>query len=189
MNTPAPRRTILLGSLLVLTGCETGFADAPVAPGSALRGPNRDLADLSYRAIERLVETTPDLTENVPVVVASITDSRRLDESSRFGTIIADLARSRLSQLRIPVSEQRLRTAMALRPNNGEMMLSRDPRAIVAGPMHSCILTGTYAAAEERVYVALKLIRASDARILNSVDFVVWRNGDVNQLLADAFPV
>jgi TolB-like protein len=179
------RRLVGFGFLLTLGACAKGFQD----PSSSNdRGPARDLAVLTYRAVDRLVRLTPQLTAEVPVVVSSVTDSQQVDQSSRFGTLIADLVKSRLAQGNFTVSEQRLRSAMLLRKDEGEMMLTRDSRAMVSSPPYSCVLTGTYAAAHSRVYVALKLISAGDARIMSAVDFVVWRNEDVSRLLSEIYP-
>ncbi len=178
----------MIGSLLILSACAQGYRD-PVALtsiGSYDHGPPGDLAVLTYSAVDKLLSTTPQLTVAVPLVVSSITDSQMIDQSSSFGTIIADLVKSRLSQDHMNVSEQRLRTSMLFKRDEGEMMLARDKRAIVPGPLYSCILTGTYAAAGSRIYVALKLISANDARIVSAVDFVVFRNKDVNRLLGNS---
>ena len=177
----------MIGFLLVLGACAKGYQD-PIAStgiGSYDHGPPGDLAVLTYSAVDRLISVTPQLTVAIPLVVSTITDSQRIDQSSSFGTIIADLVKSRLSQDHMNVSEQRLRSSMLFKRDEGEMMLARDRRVIVPGPSYSCILTGTYAAAGSRIYVALKLISANDARIVSAVDFVVFRNTDVNRLLGD----
>ena len=72
---------------------------------------------------------------------------------------------------------------MLLRQNEGEMMLARDPKALVGAPAYSAILTGTYAVGESSVFVSLKLIRADTAQILAAADFVARRTEDANSLL------
>ncbi len=189
-NVSVHRRLLVLGSMLALGGCTAGFQEpsSPAATDAHGRGQASDLAVLTYRAVDRLVNSTPQLTRTVPVIVSSLTDSQRIDQSSLFGTFIADIVKSRLAQRGMTVSEQRLRSAMLSKQDEGEMMLTRDSRAAVPGPHYSCVLTGTYAAAGSKVYVALKLVSASDARIISAVDFVVWRDDDVARLLGDVFP-
>ncbi len=132
-------RFLVLGSLLLLNACAGGFQEPDTLTGGGLyyRRPAGDLAVLTYRAVDQLLRSTPELTVSVPLVVASITDSQRIDQSSSFGTIIADLVKSRLSQDHMNVSEQRLRSSMLMKKNEGEMMLARDSRAIVPGPLYS----------------------------------------------------
>jgi FlgO protein len=62
-------------------------------------------------------------------------------------------------------------------------MLGRDPHALASSPPASAILTGTYGVGEGSVFVSLKLIRGDNAQILSGADFVVWRSGDINNLL------
>lgn len=180
----------MLGSLMTLTACAKGFQEPTTlrGVGSYDRGSAGDLAVLTYRAVDQLLQSTPELNATVPLVVSSITDSQRIDQSFSFGAIIADLVKSRLSQEHMTVIEPRLRSSMLLKKDEGEMMLARDSRAIMSGPPYSCVLTGTYATAGSRVYVALKLISADDARILSAVDFVVYRNTDINRLLGFQSP-
>ena len=189
MKMPAPtrRRFFVFGCVLALNACANGLQEAPQPVGQHIYkyGPAHGLDQQTYQAVDRLLQATPQLTPDVPVVVSSITDAQRIDQSSRFGNIVADLVRSRLAQEHVAVSEPRLRSAMLLKTNEGEMMLARDSRAIVPGPLYSLILTGTYAAADSRVYVALKLVSVYDARILSAVDFVVRRDNDISNLLDD----
>jgi len=190
MQTTMSRRTVLLGSLLGVGGCSTGFINptriADGRPACAVdRSPASDIAGLTYRAVDRMICSTQQLTPTTPLVVSSVTDSQRLDQSSSFGTLIGDLVKSRLAQRDMTVSEQRLRSTMLLRRDDGEMMLSRDPRAMVQNPPYAAVVTGTYAVADARIYVALKLIDASDARIWSAADFVVWRTSDVSRLLGE----
>lgn len=193
MQTKMSRRTLTLGSLLGVGGCATGFVDPtpgayPRQACATDRSTSADLGVLTYRAVDQMICLAPQMSPSTPVIVSSITDSQRLDQSSRFGTLVADLVKSRLARNNVIVSEQRLRTRMLLRRDDGEMMLSRDMRAMVPSPPYACVVTGTYAAADTRVYVALKLIDASDARIMSAVDFVVWRNSDVSRLLGEGAP-
>jgi TolB-like protein len=43
----------------------------------------------------------------------------------------------------------------------------------MAAPNTAAVVTGTYATSYEKVYVSIKLISATDARILAGADFVV----------------
>jgi hypothetical protein len=144
----------------------------------------RTLPELTYAAIDKMTLCgPPQISQVVPITVSSITESQRLDSSSAFGNLVADFARSRLAQNHMDVSEPRLRSSMLLKPDQGEMMLGRDPRHLVTSPLYSAIVTGTYGVGDKSVFVSLKLIQADNAQILSAADFVVWRTGDVDNLL------
>jgi hypothetical protein len=66
----------------------------------------------------------------------------------------------------------------------GEMFLSRDPSKLtMPHPPYAAVLTGTYGAGDDHVFVSLKLIRTDNAQILSAADFVIPRGGDVGSLL------
>lgn len=83
------------------------------------------------------------------------------------------MVRTRLVQDGLPTSEIRLRNAVQFRNNEGEFLLSRDPHSVLSPRSVAVILTGTYTATAEKVYISLKLISAVDAQIFAGVDFVV----------------
>jgi hypothetical protein len=163
---------------LALAGCtiSTSGASSSVLHGG---GPETrgDVGTLTYRAIDRLVAGVPDLSLGRAVVVGSIVDVQRVDKTMPFGNLVADLARSRLVQKGVPVSEMRLRTAVLLEPKFGAMTLANDRSAVKPPPSASAILTGTYAAGDDYIFVSLKLVAVSDARIVGAVDFAVPRHG------------
>ena len=70
-------------------------------------------------------------------------------------------------------TEMRLRNAVSFNSKQGEFLLSRNRRALVPPPQAAAVVTGTYAVGYDRVYVSLKLISATDARIISAADFVV----------------
>jgi hypothetical protein len=147
----------------------------------------RTITELTYLAVDKMTLClNPDIARNVSIVVSSLTDAQRIDQSSAFGNIIADFARSRLSQNHMLVAESRLRSSMLLKTDEGEMMLGRDPSYLVAPLSYSAILTGTYAVGEFDIYVDMKLIRADNAQILSAADFVVLRSAEFNTLLSPA---
>jgi len=132
-----------------------------------------DFGTLTYRAVDQLASAAPDIARSTPIVVASVSDAQNIDSSSEPGNIIADMVRTRLVQDGLPTSEIRLRNAVQFRNNEGEFLLSRDPHSVLSPRSVAVILTGTYTATAEKVYISLKLISAVDAQIFAGVDFVV----------------
>ena len=168
---------------LALAGCgQPSTATSSVLQGSQpeMRG---DLGTLTYRAVDRLVAAVPELQVGQPVAVGSIVDVQRVDRSLPLGNLIADLARSRLVQRGVPVSEMRLRSEVRFDHKQGELLFSNDRRAVMPPPSVAAVLTGTYAAGDEMIFVSLKLVAVSDARIVGAVDFEVPRHGTETLLM------
>jgi hypothetical protein len=186
-----------LTTLALLTGCSGQIVDAPpqlvqgpICP--AYERPTRQyvsesqaLPELTYAAIDKMTFCSKDVvSERVPITVSSVTDSRHLDQSSTFGNMVADFARARLAENHMAVSEPRLRSAMLMKADQGEMFLSRDPGTLtVPHPPYAAVVTGTYGVGANHVFVSLKLIRTDNTQLLSAADFVLPRYGDVDALL------
>lgn len=186
--TATPRYiAIVLPFCLWLTGC---MNDAALpASGSVTLGTSPsvqgDLGTLTYRAVDIILASTADLGADTPLVVASISDVRNVETTSALGNIVADMIRTRLVQTGHPATDMRLRKAVNFNQGSGEFLLSRNRRALMPAPSAAAIITGTYAESFSKVYVSLKLISATDARIMAGADFVVPLL-DVVGLLPDA---
>jgi hypothetical protein len=166
---------IALPLALALAGCAT---DNPTeGTGSVTRGATAyadgNLATLAYRSVDLLLAGAPEVTRNTPLIVSSISDADKVERSSEFGNILADMIRTRLVQDGHSATEIRLRERVSFNGGEGEFLLSRDRRALMRPPFAAAIVTGTYAASFESVYVSVKLVSAIDAHILSGADFVV----------------
>lgn len=174
----------LMLAVALLTGCTAGAIPPSSTAVNGSRPEARgDLGSLTYRAVDRIVAGAPELTQGKQVVVGTIADVQRLDRSTAFGNLVADLVRSRLAQRGVVVADLRLRSAVLLDRKQGEMTLANDRNAVLAPPSAAGILTGTYAASDDLIYVSLKLVGASDARIVAAVDFAVPRRGSEQLLM------
>ena len=92
----------------------------------------------------------------------------------RVGNILSDIKfRTRLVQDGHTAQEVRLRTAIGFYHGEGEFLLSRNRHALMTPPSAAGIVTGTYAVGSDSIYVSLKLVSATDARIIAGADFVV----------------
>jgi TolB-like protein len=173
-----------MGVLVVLALAGCGISD-PQHPGvsSVLAGSSpyqsanaderSDLGSLTYRAVDLMLAGAPDVRSNTPLIVASIADTQNMETSSALGNIVADMIRTRITQDGYSASEIRLRNEISFSKGEGEFLLSRNRRALMAAPNAAAIVTGTYAADYEKVYVSIKLVSATDAHIIAGADFVV----------------
>ena len=91
------RRAIYVGSLsLALIGCVRDPqvpATSSVTLGSSpfVRG---DLGSLTYRAVDLMLGSAPEVTPTTPLIVASISDAENMDRSSAFGNMVSDMIRT-----------------------------------------------------------------------------------------------
>jgi TolB-like protein len=182
-------RTALAAIAIGLGSCTTSSLPTQPLPYDTRIVPphDADLVAASYAATDRLInQLAQPLDPSKPVLVASLADVANLDHSSPLGQIIAEQVGSRLSQLGYDVVEARLRTTMAINAG-GEFMLSRDVRRLSQTHEAQAVLAGTYAPGQNEVYVSLRLIRATDARVLAGFDYALPA-GPTTRSLAAAGP-
>ena len=170
------QRSAFVGTIgLALAGCATD----PQVPGSSsvtlgsspyVRG---DLGTLTYRAVDLMLASAHEVTPDTPLIVASVSDAEKMETSSGLGNIMSDMIRTRIVQDGHTASEIRLRNAINFNKGQGEFMLSRNRRALMPAPSAAAVVTGTYTADWDTLYVSLKLVSASDAHIISGADFVV----------------
>jgi TolB-like protein len=173
MNRTIRKLACVLPLCLAMVGCaadRNATATSSTTSGTYQAG---DLSTLTYRAVDLILAAAPDVSRATPLVVASLTDAQNLDTSSALGNIVADMIRTRLAQTGHETSEVRLRNAMSLKTGDGEFLLSRNRGALMPPPHTAAVMTGTYAASYENVYVSIKLISATDAHIVAGADFVI----------------
>lgn len=166
---------ILIPLGLAAAGC-ANTADEPATRTSTMGSApyiNSDFGTLTYRAVDLMLAAAPQIAPDTPLVVASLSDVQNLESGSALGNIAADMIRTRLVQDGHSASEIRLRNAIAINKGQGEFFLSRDTQTLVPFPSIAAVVTGTYAASFDKVYVSLKLVAASDAHIIAGADFVV----------------
>jgi TolB-like protein len=167
--------TILPLSLAVI-GCaaldpqQPAISSVTIGSSPYARG---DLGTLTYCAVDLMLASAPEVTAATPLIVTSISDAQNVDTTTPLGNIMADMIRTRIAQSGHTVSEVRLRTTIGFNKGEGEFLLSRNRRALMAYPNAAAVVTGTYAASYNSIYVSIKLISATDARIIAGADFVV----------------
>ncbi len=153
-------------------------------PATERASSTEELLPEVYNAADTLIYTSnQNLDRNASVLVASIVDVDALQTTSTFGRTISEQLSGRIAQLGYNVSEVKMRDSLAVRPHQGEFMLSRD-LAFLAGRQNAqAILTGTYSVSENSVFVNLRLLRAGDGLILAATDFRLVKDDDVSSML------
>lgn len=174
MNIIVLRTIIIIGiTVALLTGCETSPSQTRVSHSYAKPAtPQVSISKNTYEAVDALMQRSRQpLDKNKAILVATIVDIDNLNQSSTFGRLVAEQSSSKLVQLGYFVGEPKLRGTLAIKEHSGEMILSRDLAHLTKKYNAQAVLSGTYALGEYKVHVNLKLIMASNGRILSSVDY------------------
>ncbi|WP_311221326.1 MULTISPECIES: FlgO family outer membrane protein [unclassified Acidovorax] len=169
----AAAATVMLGA----TGCARFYY------GSAAPTDPVDLVEANYRAADVLLQTAP-LDPTLPVLVATIVQVDRLSESSRLGRVISEHISGRLAQRGVRVTELKLRETLAMRPGQGELLLSREAREVTQAQSAQAVVVGTYAVSSGAVFVSLKLVNPVGNIVLAACDYALPMDGTVRGLVA-----
>lgn len=85
------------------------------------------------------------------------------------------------------VAELKLRNSILIEEGKGEFILSRDVREISRSRGAQAVIAGTYAVGADSVYVNVRLIRASDSKILSAYDYALRMDDNILYLVGARF--
>jgi len=111
---------IALSAVLLVTACST----TPQGEAAVTDNP-QVVQETSYLLTERLAQQAPAWVRSGPVLVATFVDVDQLEQSTTLGRTITEQTITRLVQLGFPVVEVKLRSALFVKQNTGELLLSR----------------------------------------------------------------
>ncbi|MFI0471713.1 FlgO family outer membrane protein [Halomonas sp. HMF6819] len=172
------RHALLVACVLLLAGC-AGMNQRGPTPAS----PEPDLSELAHEAAARMVASNPDMTRYSPMIAATFVSIDNLTQSSTFGRISSEIMASALAQQGMQVREVKMRDSMFVEENVGELILSRQVQRLGAQSNARSILMGTYAQAQNYIYVSTRVVRAGDAMVLATADFKLPINNNTLSLL------
>ena len=180
----------VLVTLFLSTGCQ------PLPPDSPVRRPvepnygivyDDSIIEETYYATEALLQrTVQPLDKSTPILVASLVNVDKLDESSSLGRILAEAISDRMAQLGYYINEVRLRGTMAVKEDVGQLMLSRDLRRLKSQFNAQAVVAGTYAVGKYKVHISLKLINVNNGRVISATTYGLALGTDTKALLGVA---
>ena len=167
---------------LLLSACSTfSENEKPLTPALSTDGVKSNQQSMlitkrTYSATENLIEKSQVVIDRgKPLLVTSIVNVNKLEESSGPGRMITEQISGRIVQLGYTTIEPKLRNSLSIQ-GSGELILSRDVKLLKANYPAQAVVSGTYAIGSEQVHINLKLIELSESRILSSVDYVIPSN-------------
>lgn len=141
----------------------------------------------NYAAVDKLIEVSSQpMSVKRPILVTSLVDNTQLKRSTPFGRISSEQMGSRLVAAGFMVREVKMGRAIKIRQGSGEFVLSRDTKELRRIQSAQAIIAGTYTPTPSGVYVNVKLLRASDAKVLAAHDYVLTMDDDISELVLPA---
>ncbi|WP_110687871.1 FlgO family outer membrane protein [Salinicola aestuarinus] len=171
----------LLLLMLALAGCSMLESTSRQPPPTTL-----ERVDVAAAAlIDNIHGHSDDLT---PIVATTFVDVDRLEQSSTLGRTVSEMFVSRLVTSDLHVIEVKLRDSLYIEENTGELILSRNVQRLGQDYDASSVLVGTYAQAQDRLFVNARLVRIDDRSILGATSFELPLTTDLRVLLPGSYP-
>ncbi len=182
----ALRRRMVIGVGLLavgaLPGCASYYYGEKYGSDFSLGQKTEDLITSSYRAADAVLQMAP-IDLRAPVLVATLVNLEALYVSSPFGRVVSEQIAGRFVQRGVPVPELRLRDAVALVPETGALLLSRELRDVSRSQAAQAVLVGTYTVSRRQVFVSLKLVRPEGNTTIAAFDYAMPMTDDLRMLL------
>ena len=170
-------------SALALQGCTSNPVHSYYYGNSAGGMSRTDLIEFNERATDALLLSAP-LDPSQPVLVATLVNVDRLNESSRLGRIFSEQIAGRMVQRGLRVTEVKLRDNLVLHREQGELLLSREVREVSQAQNAQAVVVGTYAVSASVVYISLKLVNPVGNQVIAAHNYAVPADENVRTLLA-----
>ncbi len=118
-----------------------------------------------------------------PVLVATLVNVDRLDESSRLGRIFSEQMAGRMAQRGLRVTEVKLREDLVLHREQGALLLSRELREVSQAQSAQAVVVGTYAVSASVLYISLKLVNPVGNQVVAAHNYALPVDENVRSLL------
>lgn len=181
---------VVVAAAALLSGCASSYYYGDSAGGSGGAGgfwlgsaPRTSIITANHAAVDMLLQTAP-LDREHAVLVATLVNVDRLNESSRLGRIFSEQIAGRLVQRGYPVTELKLRDSVAMQREQGELLLSRELREVSRAHDAQAVVVGTYAVSATILYVSIKLVKPDGNMVVAAHNYAVPMDDNVRALLA-----
>lgn len=156
---------LMFASLLLMTGCSqlNGTRLEPVMGGEV------DLVRLGDKVVENLIaQPMPPLLQyqaDQPVLITTLVNNDKLDETSRFGRTFQNHLVAGFAQRGYAVKEIKLRRDLLIELYNGEFMLTRNLAEMMPAQHAQAVVVGTYTLVNRILYLSVRLVAPSNQAI------------------------
>lgn len=170
---------------LTLTGCASSYyyGDNTGGAGGGGSSSRTSVIAANHHAADMLLQGAP-LDREHAVLVATLVNVDRLNESSRLGRIFSEQIAGRLVQRGLSVTELKMRESVAMQREQGELLLSRELRDVSRAHDAQAVVVGTYAVSSTILYVSIKLVKPDGNLVVAAHNYAVPMDDNVRALLA-----
>ncbi|TDA63259.1 hypothetical protein E0765_07805 [Sulfuricurvum sp. IAE1] len=145
---------------------------------------DENLINESYTAADKLIDRSiPPISPASPVLIATLTDVQSLEDTSLFGKTVSEQISSRLVQRGYKVVELKLRKAVLVNSDRGELLLSRIAQDIAKEHDAQYAMVGTYSIGNYLIYVSAKIVKLSDNTIISTYNYKLPLGANNRKLL------
>jgi hypothetical protein len=182
---------ICLVTATLLSGCALPGSNAGAEVQSKTQPDTHksDLASLVYHAAQTLGDRAESLDKARPIIVSTIVSVDNLEHASTFGRLVSQLVANRLQQRGYLVRDVTYMRALELRPETGELVLTREASKVGAAANAQAVVAGTYALGGQEIYLNLRLIDAASGVVVSSTDVVIALNENTSALFGSNVPM
>ena len=117
------------------------------------------------------------------VLVSTLVDINDLNRSAMLGKLASELISSRLITKRYTVRDATYTRGIDVKPEAGELVLSRDARQLGVATNESAVVAGTFTVAGSEIWLNMRLLKADDGEVLSSVDAVLPLDPNTRRLV------
>ena len=168
------RMLLILATALITVACST----------NRIPDPNHRMIAAHHDAARYLIRMAgADLQPQSRMIAASFADVNNLSASSTFGRMASQQLVSAFVIEGYSFVEMLMRNSVYIDRREGEFLLSREVADISAEHNAPIVLVGTYAVADDNVFVTSRLIRTVDNVIIASYDYSVPLTRDLRTLV------
>lgn len=171
---------------IVLPGPEGSAAVSPGLPRPGVDSTYLDARELKLRIREladQLLTTMPSAgLAGYIALPASFVNQDNFDETSSFGRFIAEQLFYEFNQRGFPVREYRYPGSVAVRPGDGEFVLTREMGTLSGRGADVVFITGTYYREYDNTFVNARMVRGSDGLVLRTGQLIIRNNAVVDDM-------
>ncbi|WP_018413061.1 FlgO family outer membrane protein [Methyloversatilis thermotolerans] len=171
---------LVICTTFAIYGCATDTKPDPTYEQAA----SDRFVPSNYRAAEALMaQINERIAPGNPLIIATVVNIDALEQSSTLGRLISEQVSSRFSRAGYRMIEMKFRNSVYVKQNQGELVLTREIKDLAISHQARAVIVGTYGAADDMVFLNLKVIDPASNVALAAHDYVLPRDAAMRSLL------